>query len=128
MKRISLYISIMLLGTTLLNGAPARGGLRTYTQADGSTFQATLNGDAAFHWMQSNGEVILYNPQDKNYYIAELNSAGKFIMSKNKVGISAQQISATRASKNRTSQMLDSEKKAALRKLQRESRKGSHPR
>lgn len=128
MKKITLYIAFMLLGTTLLNGAPARGGLRTYTQADGSTFQASLHGDAAFHWMESEGEVIMYNSQDKNYYNAELNSAGKFVMSKQRVGMQAKQISAAHASQNARPQTLDSEKRAALRKLQSESNKGSHPR
>lgn len=128
MKKIIIYMAFMLLGTTLLNAAPARGGLRTYTQADGSTFQATLKGDAAFHWIQSNGEVIMYNPQDKNYYNAELTSDGKFIMSKHKAGSRTTQKSATHASKNTIPHTLNSEERAALRKLQRESRKGSHPR
>ena len=128
MKKLILYIAFILMGATLLSGAPARGGLRTYTQADGSTFQATLHGDAAFHWMESNGEVILYNPEEKNYYNAELNKAGKFVMSKNRVGTRVSQKSAIYTRQTATHKTLDSEKRAALQRLQSQAREGSHPR
>ena len=128
MKRTIQIFILMMLGTTLLSAAPARGGLHTYRQADGSTFQATLNGDASFHWMESNGEVILYNPQDKNYYNAELNSDGKFVIGNNKVGLRVAQKSTAYTSQNNASKTLNSEKRVALRKLQKESKKGHHPR
>ena len=129
MKRTIQFFIMMILGATLLNAAPARGGLRTYTQADGSTFQASLHGDAAFHWMESEGEVIMYNPQDKNYYNAELSSDGKFLMSQQKAGTRASQTRAFHAGNEKnTLQERESEKRAALQRLQREARKGSHPR
>ena len=129
MKRIVLIITL-LLALTNLDAAPARGGVHTYTQADGTTFQATLHGDAAFHWMESNGEVILYNPQDKNYYNAELTPDGKFVMSKQKAGIRVMQSRALHLSSEKASSQktLESKKREALRRLQRQARQGSHPR
>ena len=127
MIKIVQFFIMMILGATLLSGAPARGGLHTYRQADGSTFQATLHGDAAFHWMESNGEVILFNPQDKNYYNASLSSEGKFVMSKQKVGARVGQNAPLRVNEKSVAQILDSKKRAALQRLQRASRQGSHP-
>ena len=130
MKRTIQFFILITFGATLLSAAPARGGLRTYTQSDGSTFQATLKGDAAFHWMESEGEVIMYNPQDKNYYNAELTPDGKFIMSKQKAGIRVMQSRAFNLSSDvsSTKKSLESKKIEALRRLQHQARQGSHPR
>lgn len=128
MKRTIQFFILISLGTTLLNAAPARGGLHTYTQADGRTFQATLHGDAAFHWMESNGEIIMYNPQDKNYYNAELTSDGKFVIGKQKAGARVRKSAGLHTNANTGSQTLDNTKRAALQRLQREAKQGSHPR
>ena len=67
-----MYIKIFLL--ILLNitlySVQALPGLKTFTQPDGSTFVGELKGDSSFHWIQSNGDVIIYNPSDKFYYKA----------------------------------------------------------
>ena len=128
MKKTLQIFMMTLLAATLLNAAPARGGLHTYTQADGSSFQATLKGDAAFHWMQSNGEVIMYNPQDKNYYNAELTSDGKFVIGKQKAGTRVRKSAGLHTNANTGSQTLDNKKRAALQRLQRAAKQGSHPR
>ena len=127
MKRVIQFFILIILATPTVYAAYARGGVHTYRQADGSTFQATLHGDSTFHWMESNGKVILYNSQDKNYYNAEVTSDGKFVMGKQKVGTRARRTRALHVNKNIAIQTQESKQREALRNLQREARKGSHP-
>jgi len=63
-------LSILLIINTLLLAGPARGGILTFTQPDGTQFQGLLKGTSAFNWIQSNGEIIKYNSKDKFYHIA----------------------------------------------------------
>ena len=68
-------ISIFLIGS-LLQAAPARGGIMTFTQPDGSTFQGILKGDSSFHWIESENKVVLFNSKDKFYYNASFDKTG----------------------------------------------------
>ncbi len=127
MKKILLTVTL-LLAFTALDAAPARGGLHTFTQADGRSFQGYLKGDAAFHWIESNGSVVLFNRVDNNYYKAKLNSSGKFVMSKEKVISKSEKSQLNFRAKSANKHSLDEVQAKALQKLQRESRQGSHPR
>jgi len=61
---------LTLLFTYTLFGAPAIHRELTFTQPDGTTFKGYLKGDSALHWIESDGELIVYNPKDKAYYKA----------------------------------------------------------
>jgi hypothetical protein len=78
-------ITILFIGS-LLHAAPARKGVITFTQADGSKFQGILKGDSSFHWIESNSQVVLYNKQDKFYYEATINDSGKLSLSSKRAG------------------------------------------
>lgn len=124
MKIFLKYLTLITLLISSLQAAPARGGVHTFTQPDGSTFQGYLKGDAAFHWIESSGKVVLFNPKDKFYYNAQINAQKRFELSKEKP-------SGVRAYSKRGPMlhMVDSNKtKAILEKLQKESRVGPHPR
>ena len=132
MKNITKILTLLILLGTLLNAAPARGGLITFTQPDGTTFQGYLKGDAAFHWIESDSKVVMVNPQDEFYYNAKIDKSGKLVMTKEKpsnarVSKSAR-ASAMSAQVTKQDHRLDSETKKALMNLQKQARKGHHPR
>lgn len=80
-----LYILIFsLLINFYLYAAPASPNVRTFTQADGTTFQGVLKGTSAFHWIQSNGQIVKYNYKDKFYHIAIFDKNNTLILT-NKV-------------------------------------------
>ncbi len=67
------YIVLITLLISQLYSAPARGGIREFTQADGSTFKAIAKGNHHLNWIESeNGEILKYNQKTKNYEIAEI--------------------------------------------------------
>ena len=70
MKILFTVLAALLTTSTLLLGGPARGGILTFTQVDGTTFQGYLRGTSAFNWIESNGEIVKYNKDDKLYHIA----------------------------------------------------------
>ncbi|WP_457747663.1 hypothetical protein [Sulfurimonas sp.] len=45
-----------------------------FKQPDGTTFKGYLRGDSALHWIESSGEIIVYNPKDKYYYKANIDT------------------------------------------------------
>lgn len=122
---IKLLLIIMLAVVGVL-AAPARGGVITFRQADGSTFQGLLKGNAAFHWIESDGEIVLYNPKDGNYYRAEVVDK-RVQMSKEKVlGAKHAKSRTLQASKQRHS--VSQAKREVLEQLYREAQKGHRPR
>lgn len=126
-KIISLFI-VTLLGTTLLWSAPARGGVMSFTQADGSTFQGLLKGDASFHWIESDGEIVLFNRADSNYYKAKVVD-GSLVMTEEKVTLKSSKKAAAfteKAKENRHS--VSQEKREALNMMHKNAQKGHHPR
>lgn len=70
---------LLLLNLTLLAG-PARGGVITFTQPDGTTFQGLLKGTSAFHWIESDGQIIKYKEKDKFYHIAKFDANSSLII------------------------------------------------
>ena len=67
------YILLITILISQLYSAPARGGIREFTQADGSTFKASAKGNQHLNWIESeDGEILKYNQKTKNYEIAEI--------------------------------------------------------
>ena len=69
MRHLLLFLSTL----TLLLAAPALKRVHTYTQNDGTTFEATPKGDEYLHFLQTKeGDILLYNPKTKNYDYATI--------------------------------------------------------
>jgi len=119
---------VALLMLSALNAASARGGIITFTQPDGSTFQGLLKGDSSFHWIQSNQNIVLYNPKDKFYYNAEVDANGSLIIGKTKPFRSSTQVTAVSVQTKSSDHSISNNFKNALKKEQKESKQGSHPR
>ena len=83
-KLIKMITLSILLFITPLMGSQAYTGLLTFEQADGSTFDGQLKGDSALNWIESAGNIIKYNPEDKYYYIVTISEENEFIFTKNK--------------------------------------------
>lgn len=66
---VRICFTLTLVSTFVVAG-PAFPGTKVFTQPDGTQFEGTLKGDSSFHWIESNGYVIIYNPVDKFYYKA----------------------------------------------------------
>ena len=69
---------------SLVFAGPAISGTRTFTQPDGTKFEGVLKGDSSFHWIESNGKVVIYNPEDKFYYEAIIDTVNGLILSSTK--------------------------------------------
>lgn len=132
MKNTMTYFILLALFTLTLNAAPARGGLITFTQPDGTTFEGFLKGDSTFNWIESGSNVVMYSKEDNFYYNAEVSKSGKLVMtkekpSKTKAYKSVRASSLTKQEKQKLHQ-LNKRTKNALREMQKNARKGSHPR
>ena len=86
MKNILSIIILIALFISIADGAPARGGVHTFVQPDGTVFEGVLKGDAAFHWIQSNGDVVVFNPKDKFYYRATVDAKEGIKLTANRAG------------------------------------------
>jgi len=121
-------ILVSLLVLTGLNAAPARGGLITFTQPDGTTFEGLLKGDSSFHWIQSGQNIVLYNSKDKFYYNAKVDENGNLVVGKIKPSRSSTMQRAVSVHSNESNDSISDTLKNALKKERKESRQGSHPR
>jgi len=130
---MKLFFKLMLVivFSMILNAAPARSGVHTFTQADGTQFEGILKGDSAFHWIESNARVVLYNPADKFYYYADFNANHELVLTNKKPELKQkkvpQQVSGIISTKENL-HLVDNNTKKALQKMQEESRKGHRPR
>jgi hypothetical protein len=113
-------VIIMVFVGTLLQAAPARAGVRTFTQPDDTTFQGVLKGDSSFHWIESEGSLVLYNNEDKFYYNASIDSNGTIKLS------SKREKNQVRSAVLK-SDLANSNLKTRLEKLYKESRNRAHP-
>ena len=66
---LKFFLTLALINSLSFAG-PAISGIRTFTQPDGTKFEGVIKGDSSFHWIESNSEVVIYNPKDKFYYKA----------------------------------------------------------
>ena len=116
--------------STILTASPARSGIHTFTQIDGTKFEGILKGDSSFHWIESDGKVVLYNSKDKFYYYADLNANNELKITNQKPKIKqtrvSQQASAVKIQEK--FHEIDNNTKKVLQKMQKESKKGHHPR
>ena len=68
-KILKIVVICAFLGFISFASQP-RPGIISFTQPDGTKFLGVLKGDAYFNWIESNGDVIIYNPKDKFYHKA----------------------------------------------------------
>ena len=131
--KIILKFTIMLITLlSILNAAPARTGKHTFTQPDGTQFEGVLRGDSSFHWIESNSKVVMFNEEDNFYYNTALNANNKLQMTEEKPAIkkmrNSSQVSSVLGISKEKSHKINNATKEALRTLQKESKKGHHPR
>ncbi len=123
-----MYTKIFLLISlqVALYSAPAISGLRIFTQADGTQFIGELKGDSSFHWIQSNGEIIIYNPDDKFYYKAVITRDKGLVSTgiKPKALSKTQQASSLKQVKQKD---ISQEDKLNLRLLNKKIKSKNHP-
>lgn len=64
-------ILALLLITLSLNAAPAYNAYRTFSHADGTTFEARAQGSHHLNWVETKeGEILKYNPDTKDFEYA----------------------------------------------------------
>ena len=74
--KTNIFIILILFATNIL-AAPAAPGVKTFTQSNGQTFSAELNGDEYFSWMvDSMDRVIQYNSASSNYEYTIITTIG----------------------------------------------------
>ena len=126
MQSIKIF-SLLLLLTTAAFSAQALHRIVTFTQPDGTKFQGFYKGDASFHWIESNGNVVVYNPQDKYYYKARVDRTKGLVMTKEKPAPMSTLLKGISAVKT-VKKTLSDQDKANLIFLHRKSKTGDYPR
>jgi len=104
-------------------GSPAINKKSRFTQRDGTTCEGRLRGDASCDCVESNGDVVIYNPEDKYYYKAVVDKDKGLVMTKNKA-FTAQILSGLNAVKKDLTQ----DDKETLYILYKKSKTSNHPR
>lgn len=108
-------------------GAPAITREIVFTQPDGTHFSGELKGDSSFHWIESNGDVIIYNPQDKYYYKAIVDSRKGLIIGSEKALSYSSKVKGITMSERKIKSISDSEKEK-LRLLYKKAKNSDGPR
>jgi len=120
----------ILLTLTLLNtltvAAPAISGTRTFTQPDGTRFEGILKGDSSFHWIESNGHIVICNPDDKFYYKAILDIEKGLVLTNTKPEIKIDNLSASSSLEPKKHDITQDDKDN-LYILYKKSKTGHHP-
>jgi len=120
------YIFTLVLLGSFLHAAPARGGIMSFTQPDGTKFDGVLRGDASFHWIESEGEIVLFNAKDKFYYRALVDESGTIALSNERVG-SKIKSRMQKSSAIKEGHTVSAEKSAALMQMYKRSKMSPHP-
>ena len=133
MKLFLQLILFLLLSTSFLEAAPARGGVLTFTQSDGTKFEGLLKGDSSFHWVESHGKVVMYNSKDKLYYNASFDEVGQLVISKDRPKAKNEIPKTSRSfriaeQKSVTLHAVSNSDMNALLKMQKNAKRGNHPR
>jgi hypothetical protein len=118
---------LMLLLSSAAFSAPALQRVVTFTQPNGSQFKGQYKGDASFHWIQSNGDVIVYNPKDKYYYKAKVDKDKGLVFTNEKPMTLSTQLRGLNAASTKQKQ-LDAIEKSNLYILYKKSKIGNYPR
>lgn len=121
------YILLLILSTLFLYAAPALHRVQTFSQPDGTTFEGVLRGDAAMHWIESNGEIVVQDPKD-GYFKKAVIQNNRFVPTQEKP-TSLQQSRALFAPKKGGMQQHTPSRatQEALRKMRHEIEKKDHP-
>jgi hypothetical protein len=126
-KQFLYYLLLTMTFSIGLSAAPARGGLHTYTQPDGSTFKAYLKGDASFHWMENDSGIILFNPKDGYFYKAEIDTkSGQLYRTPQRITQTPEGVARLQSAPQRS--VLSIDERQRLLQLYKESKIGPHPR
>lgn len=126
MKILHIILLSILLNVTAF-GAPAITRELVFTQPDGTHFSGELKGDSSFHWIESNGDVIIYNPQDKYYYKAIVDSKKGLLISSEKATSSNSKVIGMTLSDSKTKSISDAEKEK-LQLLYKKAKNSDGPR
>ena len=100
---------------------------RVFTQPDGSTFQGVLKGDSALNWIESDGKVVVYNPQDKYYYEAIIDEEKGLVPSSKKIESTDETISSSSSFSDKRNS-LSQEQQEKLKVLMKKKHQGNYPR
>jgi hypothetical protein len=119
-------IGILLLVNTFVAAGPAISGVRTFTQPDGTKFEGVLKGDSSFHWIESEGSIVIVNPQDKFYHKAIINTENKISIMSEKPTIIQNNMSEA-SPRIPANHEVTNEKRKKLNQLYKNSKIGSHP-
>ena len=128
MKQIIRLVTLLLMVSTLTYAAPARGGVKVFTQPDGTTFSGVLKGDASFHWIESNSNVVLFNPNDNFYYNAKVTENGKLVLTDTKTHNSIKHSPALNSNAGKKIHSVSPSTHKVLMQIIKESKKGNYPR
>jgi len=120
-----IIITLACLNSFVFAG-PAITGTRTFTQPDGTKFEGILKGDSSFHWIESNGKVVIFNPADKFYYEAIIDSANGLTLSHTKPQVKSTNLLQAN-SLNSVTHKVSQEDKDKLFILYKKSKRVHHP-
>ena len=127
MKQIIKILMILVTLYGMASASPARGGVLTFSQPDGTTFKGLLKGDSSFHWIESNSHVVIYNPKDQFYYYAKITKNNRFELTQTKAG-SSRVRNAPARSDVKHEHSVSKENEASLYKMSQMAKEGNHPR
>jgi len=128
MKNFLQYLTLIIFLISSLQAAPARAGLHTFTQPDGTKFQGYLKGDAAFHWIESDAQIVLLSPKDKFYYNALIDADNTLVVGGTKPKTIFSSRSGFQTLQKETKHKVSQKYKEALKMMQNKAHTGIHPR
>jgi hypothetical protein len=124
MKKLFYSLALMSLSITLF-AAPALSRVHTFVQPDATTFQGVLMGDSSLHWIESDGKIIVLNPEDKFYYIAEIKN-NKLVPTTQKAHSPSMRSASRTTSKE--NHIVSKDTREQLQKVIKQTRQGNFPR
>ena len=126
MKLMRIFLMMFLLSVAAFS-SPALQRTVTFTQPSGETFQGQYKGDASFHWIESDGNVIVYNPKDKYYYKAIVDKTKGLIMTDEKPSALTTELSGLNAVKSAKKALSEIDKRN-IYILYKKAKTGNYPR
>ena len=126
MKILTTLFLVILLNIAVF-GAPALEREITFTQPDGTQFVGKQKGDASFHWIESGGDIVIYNPNDKYYYKAIVDKEKGIVPTTQKMGQGSQKVQGVNAAASQTVQP-DAATEQMLRFLHKKAKQAYTPR
>lgn len=127
MKRLLKTVLTVILLSSFAIAGPAFPGTRTFTQPDGTTFEGNLKGDSSFHWIESDGNIVIVNPDDKFYYNAVIGADNSLKLTNQKPAVKADGVFQSNGITQKKHDVSADDRKK-LRNLYKKSKTGNHPR